>query len=225
MRNGVTHVDKPDFLEAYYNARKETMSQSNITVSFAATGILPYDPERVLAKLNTQLRTPTLPPRQPEPERWALEIPHNTAELELQSKAIKDYLQRRTRSPPSPLEAALDQLVKGCTMSMNGTILLKEEVRQLQAANAKQVKKRAKKRRFIARGGTLTVQEGLALSEAPVQAVQPVQPVIEPVEPVIGVVGGVGASEPVVRPRAPRTCSLCRSLSHTARTCPTKEVS
>ena len=110
-------------------------------------------------------------------------------------------------------------------MSMNGAILLKEEVRQLQAANAKQVKKRAKKRRFIARGGTLIVQEGLALSEAPVQAVQAVQAVIEPVEPVIGVVGGVGASEPVVRPRAPRTCSLCRSLSHTARTCPTKEVS
>src|SRR5450432_1344943 len=143
MRNRVNHIDKLDFLKAYYSVCKETMSQSNITVSFAATRILPYDPERVLAKLNTQLRTPTPPPRQPEPERWAPETPHNTAELELQSKAIKDYLQRRTRSPPSPLEAALDQLVKGCAMSMNSAILLKEEVRQLRAANAKQVKKRA----------------------------------------------------------------------------------
>jgi hypothetical protein len=223
MRNGVSHIDKPDFLEAYYNARKETMSQSNITISFAATRVLPYDLERVLAKLNTQLRTPT-PPLASELNLgpWAPETPHNTAELELQTKAIKDYLQRRTKSPPSPLEAALDQLVKGCAMSMNSAILLTEEVRQLRAVNAKQVKKRAKKRRFIARGGTLTIQEGLAL-QAPV--VQPVQPVIEPVEPIIGVVGGVGADEPIVRPRAPRTCSLCRSLSHTARTCPTKEVS
>src|SRR5450432_1389733 len=221
MRNGVSHIDKPDFLEAYYNARKETMSQSNIMVSFAATGVLPYDPERVLAKLNTQLRTPTPPPASElNLGPWALETPHNTAELELQTKAIKDYLQH-AKSPPSPLEAALDQLVKGCAMLMNSAILLTEEVRQLRAVNAKQVKKRAKKRRFIAHGGCLTIQEGRALLEAPLQAVQPI---MEPVEPVIGVVGGVGADEPVVRPRAPRTCSICRSLSHTARTCPAKEV-
>jgi hypothetical protein len=199
------------------------MSQSNIIVSFAATGLLPYDPDRVLAKLNTQLRTPT-PPLASESSLgpWAPETPHNAAELELQTKAIKDYLQRCTRSPPSPLEAALDQLAKGCAMSMNSAILLKEEVRQLQAANAKQVKKRAPKRKYIATGGTLTHQEGVELSE---RALQPGKPVIEAVEPVIGVVGRVGADEPVVRPRAPRTCSLCRSLSHTARTCPTKEVS
>jgi hypothetical protein len=55
--------------------------------------------------------------------------------------------------------------VKGCELSMNLTILLTEEVRQLRAANAKQKKKRAKKRKFIAIGGTLTIQEGLALSE------------------------------------------------------------
>src|SRR5450432_4777986 len=221
MRNGVNHIDKQDFLEAYYHARKETMHQSNIIVSFAATRLLPYDPDRVLAKLNTQLRTPTPPPRQLELERWAPETPHNAAELELQSKAIKDYLQH-AKSPPSPLEAALDQLVKGCAMSMNSAILLKEEVRQLRAANEKKKKKKAKKRTYIAHGGSLTIQEGLALSEPPVQ---PVQPVIEAVEPVIGVVGGVGADEPIVRPRALRTCSICRSLSHTARTCPVKEVS
>ena len=91
------------------------MNQANISSSFAATGVLPYDPERVLAKLNTQLRTPT-PPLASAIEQgpWALETPHNTAELELQTKAIKDYLQRRTKSPPSPTEAALNQLVKGC---------------------------------------------------------------------------------------------------------------
>jgi len=88
------------------------MNQANISSSFAATGVLPYDPERVLAKLNTQLRTPT-PPLGSAIEQgpWALETPHNTAELELQTKAIKDYLQRRTKSPPSPTEAALNQLV------------------------------------------------------------------------------------------------------------------
>jgi hypothetical protein len=109
MRNGVNHIDKQDFLEAYYNVHKETMNQANISSSFAATRVLLYDPERVLAKLNTQLRTPTLLLASAiEQGPWALETPHNIVELELQSKAIKEYLKRSTKSPPSPIEAALN---------------------------------------------------------------------------------------------------------------------
>ena len=53
MRNGVNYIDKPDFLEAYHDAHNKTMTFANIQSSFAATGVLPYDLERVLAKLNT----------------------------------------------------------------------------------------------------------------------------------------------------------------------------
>ena len=158
------------------------------------------------------MRTPTPPLAPLGPERWIPETLHNTAQLELQSQAIKDYLKRRTKSPPSPTEAALDQLVKGCELSMNLTVLLTEEVRQLRAINAKQVKKRARPRRFIATGGTLTNQEALELSQLAVQ-------------PGIEALGGVVADESDVRPRAPRTCSICRSLSHTARTCSEKPSS
>jgi hypothetical protein len=61
MRNGVNHINKQDFLEAYYNVHKETMNQANISSSFAATRVFLYDLERVLIKLNTQLQTLTLP--------------------------------------------------------------------------------------------------------------------------------------------------------------------
>jgi hypothetical protein len=170
IRNGVNHIDKQDFLKAYYTARTETMNQSNIQSSFAATGVVPYDPERVLSKLNTQLRTPTPPPLPlPLPALdqgpWIPETPHNTTQLELQSKAIKDYIKHRTRSPPSLTDLALNQLVKGCEMAMNSAVLLREEVRQLRIENQRQKKKRAKKRSYIAIGGVLTVQEGLDLSQ------------------------------------------------------------
>jgi len=179
IQNGVNHINKQDFLEAYYNAHVETMNPANIQSSFTATGVLLYDPERVLSKLNTQLRTPTPPPTSELGlGPWAPETPHNIAELELQTRAIKDYLKRRTKSPPSPTELALDQLVKGCNMAMNSATLLAEENRQLRAENAKQRKKRAKRRRFIATGGTLTIQEGLELSQSNV-------------EPVSGVASGV----------------------------------
>src|SRR5450432_2211420 len=166
MRNGVNHIDKQDFLEAYYAARIETMNQSNIHSSFAAIGVVPYDPERVLAKLNTQLRTLTPPPATALNQGpWIPETPHNTTQLELQSKAIKDYIKRRTRSPPSPIDLALNQLVKGCEMAMNSAVLIVEENRQLRIENQRQKKKRAKRRSYIATGGVLIVQEGLDLSQ------------------------------------------------------------
>src|SRR5450432_3122130 len=197
MRNRVNYINKQDFLEAYYNACKETMNQANISSSFAATRVLLYDLERVLTKLNTQLRTLTLLLARLELEPWALETLHNIVELELQSKAIKDYLKRRTKSPPSLIEAISNQLVKGCEMAMNSAILLAEENRQLRAINAKQVKKRARRRTYIATSGTLTIQEGLALLEPTIELV-------------IEVVGRVATDELTVRPRTLRTCSICR---------------
>ena len=94
-------------------------------------------------------------------------------------------------------------------MAMNSTMLLVEENRQLQAENERQKKKRAKRRSYIATGGVLTVQEGLDLSQIANEGLQ----------------GGVAIQEATVKTRAPRICSMCKSLLHTACTCPTKEVS
>ena len=92
---------------------------------------------------------------------------------------------------------------------MNSAVLLAEENRQLQAENERQKKKRAKKRLYIATGGVLTVQEGLDLSQVANTELE----------------SRVANQEATVQTRAPRKCSLCRSQSHTARTCPTKQGS
>lgn len=62
IRAGVSHINKSDFLLAYLTARTESITSNTVRSGFAATGLVPYDPERVLSKLNTQLRTPTPPP-------------------------------------------------------------------------------------------------------------------------------------------------------------------
>ena len=184
------------------------MTTANIQNSFAATGIVPYNPERVLSKLHIQLRTPT-PPLIPilEQEKWVPETPHNTTEVNLQAKAIETYLKRRTQSPPSPTNIALSQLVKGCQIAMNSAIILAEENRQLRLENARQVKKRAKRRMYIAHGGTLTVAEGQALVQC--REDKEIGEVVDIEE---------GPSQP--KKRAPPKCSICKSETHTARTHP-----
>jgi hypothetical protein len=213
MRNGVNHIDKPDFLQAFYTARTEAMTLANVQSSFAATGLVPHDPERVLSKLHTQLKTPTPPstsyanaPANTQP--WVFETPHNTTQLELQAKAIKDDIMNRT-ALPTPTNRALNQLVKGCQLAMNSAVLLAEENRQLRRENERQEKKRAKKRAFIATGGVLTMQEGLDRSQATNTVPE----------------SGELPEEVTVKTRAPRTCSMCKSLLHTARTCPTRQLS
>jgi hypothetical protein len=206
MRNGLNHIDKPDFLRAYSTTRLEALNTSNIRNSFMATGLVPYNPSYVLEKLHVTLRTPTLPINHPQSSPWNPETPHNIRELERQTQTIKEYIRHRTHSPPSPTEVALNQLVKGCQMAMHSAVLLTEENRQLRAANERQKKKRAKRKSYIAVGGVLTVQEGLNRS----QMVD-----IEHMKELTN-----RLQEP--RVRAPPRCSICSSLEHNARICPQK---
>ena len=53
IQNGVNHIDKQDFFTAYYSAYIEAMSLANIQSSFAATGLVLYNPIRVLSDLRT----------------------------------------------------------------------------------------------------------------------------------------------------------------------------
>jgi hypothetical protein len=59
MRNRVNYIDKADFLTAYNKARTESITPAIIRSGFTATGLVPFDPDRVLSKLNIQIRTPT----------------------------------------------------------------------------------------------------------------------------------------------------------------------
>ena len=123
--------------------------------------------------------------------------------MEQQTQLIRRYLKRRTQSPPSPTEQALNQLVKGCKMAMHNAALLAEQNEQLFAENHRQKRKRAQPRTYIARGGVLNVAEtqqrlenerNVALERAEAIRNKPQR-------------------------RAPPRCSICASLEHTARTC------
>jgi hypothetical protein len=138
MGLGINHIDKDEFLTIYSRVRTEALNEKNIQSGFRATGLVPYDPEQVLSRLNTQMKTPTPPGTSHSSQAsWATATPHNIRQVELQTEKIKKYLKRRTQSPPSPSKRALDQLAKGCQMAMHSAAILARENKELKAANAK----------------------------------------------------------------------------------------
>jgi hypothetical protein len=54
---GVNHIDKPEFLPLYRQARQTALYQNNMQAGFAATSLVPYNPDRVLSLLHAECHT------------------------------------------------------------------------------------------------------------------------------------------------------------------------
>jgi hypothetical protein len=60
-RSSIYYIDKETFLPAFKAAFEKTFTQENICAGFRGAGLVPYNPDAVLSKLDVRLRTPTLP--------------------------------------------------------------------------------------------------------------------------------------------------------------------
>src|SRR5699024_8865633 len=128
--------------------------------SFAGAGLVPYNPERVLLKLDIILQTPSPPGSSiSQSSQFSPKTPQNPIQLQRQANSIKALLKRRSRSPPSPLKQQINQVLKACEIQMHSTALLEVEARKLHAAHEKQKQKRRRSNRQILNEGGMTVQE------------------------------------------------------------------
>jgi hypothetical protein len=66
MRLGINHIDKPEFLACLEKARIEAFSPSNIRSGFAAAGVVPFNPERVLSMFSRPITPPLAPTVYPQ---------------------------------------------------------------------------------------------------------------------------------------------------------------
>ena len=208
MRSRVNHFDKREFLPLYRQARQTALHANNIRAGFSATGLIPYCPERVLSQLHVQYQTPSPQHCPPSNASWVTETLHNLIELQKQTALLQRHIQQSIHSPLSLTRQALSQLVKGCEMAMSSAVLLASENEQLRIENQRQKRKRAKKHSFIARGGVLSGAEGTSLTQA---------------SQISTAEGGAEAAAERLQ-RAPRHCSICCSIEHTVRKCPTRQA-
>lgn len=213
-RASYNHIDKLDFLAEYPRARVEAFKPQTIQTSFAATGITPFEPERVLSKLNISLYTPTPPGSRPSSRssQFTPKTPKTVIQLQKQAKLLKDLLKQRSNSPLSPSKTAVDRIIKGAYLSMHNAAILAQENADLRRANEKKRQKRTRSNRQIAHEGGLTIAEGLQLAQ------QPEQPVED--SPVVSHKAGELANQAdLARKRAPPRCSGCGEIGHKINRC------
>jgi hypothetical protein len=210
IRARINHIDKLDFLEAYPSARIEAFKSETIKNSFAAAGLMPYNPDRVISKLDIRLRTPT--PPSSRGSEWEPKTPSNYVQLQKQASSIKALLKQRSKSPPSPLKSAIDQVLKACQITMQSAALLEKEVSELRATNETKKRKRTRSIRQIAS------EEGLSVLEASTLAMQPEQAILAQVS---------REARPPPAHLQPRTralpkCRACGIEGHKRNACPNR---
>ena len=208
MRMHITHISKLEFLCAFREAFFSSITEKNIQGGFAGAGLVPYDPQRVLSKLDVRLRTPTPPATLPEIRQpWVSKTPQNAYEASSQSEHIKNRISTHQNSSPTSMLAALDQFAKGATAIMHRVALLEAETSTLRKANEALSKRRRAKKTRVRLGGSLSVQDAQDLLDQ-----KDLDEQIKKEERQSGSRGGRA------RTMAPR-CSNCGRAGHNIRTC------
>ena len=199
-RDGIFHIDKGDFLGMYKHARRAIHSEQNILSGFRATGLIPFNPERVLSVL-TITKTPSPPPSSHGQNSlpWTSETPKNPAQIDKQMQLVQNAYERASRSPTEPMA----KVAKSAAVAWNMVALQTQKIAELEASNRHLQEKKKRSRKRLQHGGVLEVQEAQQLILARQETEQ--QREVQRQQP--------------TQQRAPRTCSRCGSLEHTARTC------
>lgn len=209
IRAHINHITKTEFLLAFKAAHFKTMMPENIKAGFRGAGLVPYNPQAVISKLDVKLRTPT--PTLPEADPWVSQTPRGPTEAISQSAYVQHRIARHQGSSPTNVFSAVKQLAKGTELIAHEITLLRSEVRTLRKANQALAKRRRAKRTRIQAGGALSVGDALELLEQKEATRQQSGK------------RSAGGSAAQAGPSVLRRCGRCGKTGHNVRTCQAAE--
>ena len=132
MRAHITHITQADFFPAFCTAFKAAITKENIQGAFRGAGLIPFDQNSVLSRLDVRLRT--LTPVKAAIELlnpWVLKTLNNLTEATSQTNYIKRRISRYQGSSLTSILDAIDQFAKGTCGIMHKMALLMAELNQL----------------------------------------------------------------------------------------------
>ncbi|KAJ8070734.1 hypothetical protein OCU04_001104 [Sclerotinia nivalis] len=153
----INHISKVEFFIAFKAAYQESITVQNMKAGFRGAGLIPFDPEAVLSKLDIRIHTPTPPPF--DLDLWISQTPRNPTEALSQSTLVKSRITRHQSSSPTPIFETVLALAKGTERLAYENTLLSTENRTLRKANEALSKRRRVKKVQLRNGGVLTGQE------------------------------------------------------------------
>src|SRR4051812_13354946 len=204
----INHITKVEFFLAFKAAYIDSMTVQNAQAGFRGAGLVPFNPQAVISKLDVKLRTliPTGPPSA-DTDPWVSQTPRNPAKALSQTTLVKDRIARYQGSSPTPIFQTVATLAKGTERLAHEVTLISAELYTLRAANKALSKRRRAKKARIRQGGALTIEDA--------QDILAQKDVDEQVRRDLRVEGGSrkeGQS-------SGRRCGTCGKAGHNARTC------
>jgi hypothetical protein len=199
------HVDKNMFLDAFKKARSLAMTEKNILGGYSGTGLYPPNRNRVLSKLRVQVSRSLTPPPTTVTKSPTLcqETPKTYYETQQHSQTISPYLNSLQESG-SPLRKSWNFLKRSQDRVFTENAILRKENSDLrESINISKTKR--ERRKYIQKGGILSAEEGLALSQ------NIIIPRVDKNNETATSSGSKGKSS--------SQCSVCGSYLHTSRTC------
>ena len=125
MRSHIIYISKEDFLPAFKKAFDISMTSSNIQGGFWGAGLILFDPQVVLLKLDVRLKTLiSLRPTSREALPWVFKTPQNSIKATSQSEYIKRRIARYQSSSPISIYDAVNHIIKGAQKIMHFMNLL-----------------------------------------------------------------------------------------------------
>ena len=203
----INHITKPEFLIAFKRAFLQSITQQNVQGAFRGSGLIPFDPDIVISKLDVKIRTLTPPLPLLSTEVWQSQTPQNPKEALSQSTLVKNRITQHQGSSPTPTFQAVASLAKGTELLAHELTLANAEIRTLRAANEALSKRRRAKKKQIRSEQALTVEDATDLISQ--------KEVVEQLRRDESVLGGLqrgGLSKE-------RRCRTCNKTGHNARTC------
>jgi hypothetical protein len=212
IRLGFNHIDKIDFLTAFPRARTMAYEAQTIRNSFAATGLVPLSPDRVIQQLTIQSKTPTPTSRPSNTQSPCLQTSQNVRQFARQSTTIKRGISERIGSLNRVIDQAIMRMSKAYEMTIKDLLLIRKENHELRAALEKEKQRRQGSKKQISSEQRITRQQAQALVQSQVEASRALT--TAPAEPELT------ASQPVVRRQF--RCSGCGIEGHKISRCPNR---
>jgi hypothetical protein len=161
LRLGIFDFNRLDFIAAFNEMRTKTFKSSTIISSFAETGLIPYNPEKVLAPLRKRIQqkiqapvsTPSPPSSSHTESTWP--TPQNVAELRKYASNICDTLEYIEGS--SPFRRRFDRFMTAAVSRAIAGLEAEQTLREHKQEAQERAKRQSGTKKVVSRGGVMRV--------------------------------------------------------------------